>query len=510
LQAEPPKAARTLSEIETASDRQAGVRQLPPGTAGGGAIADFDTLMNLIQQTIAPDTWETLGGPSSLFPYPGGIYVDSAGLLQETVTEASTDPLAQVPRLLRPLRPPQVTGGDWQQPAALRCVSLRRLGAEIGRQQATGRHRWEQFPAAIQQLAGLSEIRYVMLDPVQHDIVLAGRCGGIERSRGWPRDRESGQGVISLAALVAALQAAQQGQPFGCSIDPTEEGIAAALQVADAIRQRKLPLAAAAPAMQEALGKQRIEVFGTAPDQPLAWLLVEADRHMKELALGKRPMPEGVDNYLDAVDRFLDQGPPDGQLLRLWLTGQPMALRSDPQQQTFALAGWPLRLASERQVPDRRGRRHAGPPDGRLEAFAEAFNEHFSAIVDRYPIYGAVAAVYRAAAVAAVIDRYADELTFGQACQPLLAAAQRSEAGYPVPRQVESIAVMHTAKRRRKRYHILVASGGVLVGPEQRLVATPRTTRSLTSVRPAATEPPALLDRWWWNVPDAGSMPSTF
>ena len=30
------------------------------GRAGGGAIADFDSLMNLIQQTVVPETWQAL------------------------------------------------------------------------------------------------------------------------------------------------------------------------------------------------------------------------------------------------------------------------------------------------------------------------------------------------------------------------------------------------------------------------------------------------------------------
>ena len=51
--------------------------------AGGGSFADFQSLMDLIQTTIVPDTWEALGGPSSMSPYPQGVYVDPTGTVLE-------------------------------------------------------------------------------------------------------------------------------------------------------------------------------------------------------------------------------------------------------------------------------------------------------------------------------------------------------------------------------------------------------------------------------------------
>ena len=56
--------------------QQAGVTQTPggrsnvpiggPGGMGGGVIADFDSLIDLIVTTIDPDTWEDVGGPGSI------------------------------------------------------------------------------------------------------------------------------------------------------------------------------------------------------------------------------------------------------------------------------------------------------------------------------------------------------------------------------------------------------------------------------------------------------------
>ena len=47
----------------------------PPmsGRGGGGSFADFGSLMSLIETTVVPDTWEALGGPSTMAPYPQNL-----------------------------------------------------------------------------------------------------------------------------------------------------------------------------------------------------------------------------------------------------------------------------------------------------------------------------------------------------------------------------------------------------------------------------------------------------
>jgi len=45
-----------------------------PPTVGGGA-ADFQTLINLIQQTVAPTTWNTVGGTGAIQPFPTNLSI---------------------------------------------------------------------------------------------------------------------------------------------------------------------------------------------------------------------------------------------------------------------------------------------------------------------------------------------------------------------------------------------------------------------------------------------------
>ncbi|MEM8733226.1 MAG: hypothetical protein AAGG44_03330 [Planctomycetota bacterium] len=69
-----------------------------PGAIGGGAaMADFDTLMNLIQQTIDPDSWLANGGTSTILPYPSNLSLVVSA--PQTTHEKITDLLESLRRL---------------------------------------------------------------------------------------------------------------------------------------------------------------------------------------------------------------------------------------------------------------------------------------------------------------------------------------------------------------------------------------------------------------------------
>ena len=47
--------------------------QFGPGGMGGGAQADFDTLIELITTTVKPQTWDEVGGPGSISEFPNNL-----------------------------------------------------------------------------------------------------------------------------------------------------------------------------------------------------------------------------------------------------------------------------------------------------------------------------------------------------------------------------------------------------------------------------------------------------
>ena len=70
---------------------------LGPGGPGGGSLADFDTLIELITTTVEPDTWEDLGGPGTLQGFPTNLSL-VVSQTQE-IHEKVADLLAQLRRL---------------------------------------------------------------------------------------------------------------------------------------------------------------------------------------------------------------------------------------------------------------------------------------------------------------------------------------------------------------------------------------------------------------------------
>ena len=489
--------------IESARSRQtarAGSPARESNGAGGAAFADFDSLMQLIQTTIVPDTWEDLGGPSAMFPYQQGVFLDP----RATVRRGSALPAESVAMLrellARERRPPMDDWADanrppnaWRSPARIRCVSLGGLMERWSQLQAAG----EVPPDEMINLAGLSTVRFIWID--DGDIVLAGRVGGIDRVDGWFVDRETGRGAVRLADLSICIAAALHQQPFGCTIDPTTEGLQRAVAVGDSIRDGRLPLGRAAEALREALGSQRVEVFGTPADTTLAALMVEADRHMKRLALGKEPMPEGVKNYLNFVNTHIDLGPPDELLLRLWFTAEPMAMRTDGEGSAFELAGSAMRLSGQNERALGSGQRGQLTVDIRSDAFVDEFNQRFAEIRTKYPIYGALEGVFRAAAVAEVVQRHAAGIP---SLRPLVHAfavqASSDLAADPAPVEVDSIVASHTVRQGRKRHHLLIASGGVAIDPSQGL-AGKRIHYSSIATLDDASKTRHTSSGWWWD-----------
>lgn len=74
-----------------------------PGGLGGGSQADFDSLIDLITQTIAPTTWDQNGGPGSVAPFETNL------TLVVSQTQEIHEQIADLLQQLRRLQDLQVT-----------------------------------------------------------------------------------------------------------------------------------------------------------------------------------------------------------------------------------------------------------------------------------------------------------------------------------------------------------------------------------------------------------------
>ncbi|MGI9473360.1 MAG: DUF1598 domain-containing protein [Rubripirellula sp.] len=485
-------AGGTIREINSPASRDTAVSEA--AGAGGGSFADFQSLMDLVQTTVVPDTWEALGGPSTMAPYPQGVYVDAAGTVLECETVASSNAVEDLKSLLSDPQPMTGKPIAWRNAANLRCVSLRRLLDQWTQ------HRLRGIAASnsMMHMAGLSRVQYLFIDG--NDIVIAGPVGGIDVRDGWHVDRKSGLTTFRFDFFLTCLASALGNQPFGCTIDPTTEGLQNAAKVAAAVQSDRIPIGKADEAMVAALGMQNVEVFGTAGDTPIGYVMVEADRHMKQLALGLEPMPRNAFNYLDVIEDTIAQGPPDQLLLRLWFTSAPRPVRADSDRKVFELAGTPIRLSGENERAMASGQRGNITRDARSETFVAGFNQNWHAIRTEYPIYGALESVYRTASVAELLRRFSESPQQQLLLQSLLSHNPSSNYLMATPRQVESIATLHSIRKGRKVHHIILASGGVAVNSRQTLTSQIADYPSLANMEKPGKTRPAVVQRWWWDV----------
>ena len=485
-------AGGTIRDINSPDNRNSAMEGA--AGAGGGSFADFQSLMDLIQTTVVPDTWEALGGPSTMSPYPQGVYVDAAGTVLECETVSSSDAVNDLKALLSDPDPELDTPLAWRNPSNMRCVSLRRLLNQWTEQRLHGGAASE----SMMNLAGLSRIQYLFIN--DDDIVIAGPVGGIEDRNGWLVDRKSGLTTLRLDFFLTCLASAIGNQPFGCTIDPTTEGLQNAAKVAAAVAADQIPIGKADEAMVTALGMQNVEVFGTAGDTPIGYVMVEADRHMKQLALGLEPMPRNTPNYLDVIEATIAQGPPDQLLLRLWFTSAPRPVRADADRKVFELAGTPIRLSGENERAMASGQRGNITEDPRTVAFVKQFNQNWHAIRTKYPIYGALESVYRSASAAELMRRFADNPQLESLMRSLVDSNPSSEFLLETPRRVESIATLHSVRHGRRMHHVVLASGGVAVNSRQTLTSKIADYPSLRSLSNPQQSQPRVVQRWWWDV----------
>jgi hypothetical protein len=365
---------------------------------GGGTQADFDTLIDLIRSTVAPQTWDQVGGPGAVNAFPGGVYVDATGLMKRLPVRDGGRELAALRQ-----RAWESSGNrDVRQPAALRKVSLTRLEREVQLRRAGGQPPTE----SMRLLAGLQRVKYVFVYPESGDLVIAGPAGDWRTdTEGRPVSVAGNMPVLQLDDLIVVLRNAHEhdGQ-FTCSITPRRENLAAAQAFLSESAKRPLrpeQRASWLAHVRDRVGKQLIEVEGLDPRTRVARVIVEADYRMKLIGMGLEEGVHGLTSYLDSIEVPAGSTPSPMSVLRWWFTMNYDALRATPTRNAFELQGQGVRVLSENELLDERGERiHTGAADELNEQFAHDFTKHFAALASKYPIYAELRNVFDLALVA--------------------------------------------------------------------------------------------------------------
>jgi hypothetical protein len=367
----------------------------PGGGRGGITAADFDELMDLIQETIDPDSWEENGGTGRMRPFPSGVYVNPEGVM----TTLAPDATGRLDRIRETI---DLDDPELVRTTPMRAISLTRLERALQLAAAQG----EQPSPAMMALGGIYRLEFVFLYPETRDVVIAGPAGPWHYDgRGRAINNETGQPVLNLDDLVVCMRnAASRGGVFGCSIEPKEENLADANEFRNT---STLKGEAWREGLRQVLGQQEIFVNGIDAGTHAARVIVEADWHMKRVGIGLEDSISGVPNYFDRLT--LDE---DGNLsqvdalVRWWFTMNYDAIQTNEDRTVFQISGQGVRLLSESEFFSELGERvHSGKSSPAAGGFANDFTRHFEAMADKYPVYGELRNLFDCALAANLIHR---------------------------------------------------------------------------------------------------------
>jgi hypothetical protein len=315
---------------------------------------------------------------------------------------------------------------------------------------------------------------------------------------------ESGAPVLQLDDLVVVLRNSAAKGTFGCAITPTRENLEAAQAFLS--ESAKKPLAEGKAAREKwvgqlrtKLGFQEIDTHGIDPRSHAARTIVEADYHMKRVAMGLEKGVLGVESYLDSMELKRGESAPMG-LLRWWFTLGDGAIRATEDRNSYELTGSSVKVLSEDEKLAKNGERiHTGKASELTAKFAESFTRKFEALAAKYPVYAELRNVFDMAVVAAVLkhehvlDRVnwqADHFLDAERCPIALGTA---------PEKVMSIAnyrLMNTGT------FVVGVSGGVEVNPAVKLSSDRYKTDQygdLEAGRAQSLKANLAADMWWWD-----------
>jgi hypothetical protein len=349
----------------------------------------------------------------------------------------------------------------------------------------------QPLPDAVRFLAGLQRVKYVLIYPDEHDVVLAGPA------EGWRIDRlgnvvgaTTGRPVLILDDLLVALRVAEDANRTGisCSIDPTPAGLERMQALSGQLSARGGPEAAARQ-MEEAVGEQTITITGVPDTSHLARVIVAADFRMKRLGMNMEPAPvDGLPSFLDMVGSSRTKA--HSMMPRWWLAPNYEPIRRDEGGLAWELRGQGVKCLTEQDFLNTAGQReHTGKADPLAQRWADNFTAKFDELAREDSAFGALRNVMDLAVVGALLVKENLLERSGLDAPQLL--SQQPVEEFPVPRRVPSQASFVRAGRN----WVISVSGGVQIFPWQVADRT-EVSADLAAVRPQGA---AATSGWYWQ-----------
>ena len=436
-----------------------------------------------------------MGGPG--IGGPAGVVIDPRGVLRlESVKDQAGRVSAERQKAAVALLP-----RDLKAKSPLRKVALGRLEREIAKALKAG----QAVPEPMRMLAGLTRVRYVFIYPAEGDrpgeVVIAGPAEGwMTDGFGRTTGVETGSPTVLLEDLAAVMRVFPPGNPanrlIGCSIDPTEQGLAAMQQFVKSIGRVNPDIGPdqIVAGLRESLGPQVVSVQGVSPETHFARVLVEADYRMKLIAIGLEPPPVKMSTFIDLAAASSVAA---NALKRWYFVPELKCVRPAGDDLAIELVGRGVKLCGADEVVAAGGKRKgADRTDRASEAFTQAFTKKYPDIAARNAVFGQLRNLIDLSVAAAYLQ---EQDAYGRTGWD--ASTLRDEAAYaiethPAPKQVDPAinAVWRDARL------LTPIGGGVVINPQLSLDPANLLADEGSEVqkaREAAIELPA--DRWWWD-----------
>lgn len=411
------------------------------------------------------------------------VYVDETGQLQrERIAHAKATQSAEVTRK-----------------SPLRKVSLNRLEKAIQAQLAQDRQPTDEM----KYLAGLTGIQFVFYYPETRDVVIAGPAEGwVTDLSGRVVGLHTEQPIIELQDLVAALRAYPPGKSggpvIGCSIDPTQEGLARMQEFLRSFGTYATPAdtQTIVNGLRTSLGLQQIRIMGVPADTHFAQVMVEADYRMKLIGIGLEPPPVKMVTFIDRADGSIARN----ALIRWYFIPDYNCVRVSGDWLGMELVGEGIKLVGEDEMVAVDGQRRQAATSGNRasDAFTTSFTQKYPLIAAKSPVYAQLRNLIDVAVAAAFIQQ---QDYYGQAdwnAATLLSEDKLPIRTYTVPVQVDTV-VASVWKGNRL---LTPVAGGVTIHADRALLPDNLLDDKDGKVQKAH----AQLDlgklapnQWWWD-----------
>jgi len=494
------EAARTaVRRIPSGLQRTAGRPDARQTLAGGTSGADFGPLIDLIQtQTSGP--WleiDAVGG--TMKEFESGVRVDPNGLLHRLTRQEQTRRLKQLGIDARVAD----LNEDMARSSSLRLVSLTRLEREISKRFDEGQPVLE----TMKHLAGLSVIRYVIVDPDQGEVIIGGPAEGWRYDeRGLPVGAESGRPTLQLDDFVTVFRTFASGGEgfFNCLIVPRQENMRK-LEAYVARSNARGPIRAGGGvrswvrSMQGTLGEQDVRVNGVPLDSRVARVIVEADYRMKLIGIDKLDGGD-IPSYFDLLPLSQETAPTATIGLRWWMTMKYDTVMHSADRDIFELQGSSVLCLSEDEMITADGKRiHTGKSSPTNRLFAANFTQHYAELAQRDTVFADMQNIFDLSLVAALIrNERLDERT-GWDPGVFAAGGAYRPVRYEPPKTVMSVANHRVYNGRDV---VVQVAGGVRADlmsvVEDRNVF--REAKRLENVAGHGKAPQLPAGRWWWDA----------